>query len=63
MVLPAGCQLRDNVVEIAVRLDELVNLAAMVGTELLIIDAETTPRSFGNEIRWNQAAYRLGIVR
>jgi L-arabinose isomerase len=47
----------------SVTTEEIVNLAAMVGTELLIIDAETTPRSFGNEIRWNQAAYRLGIVR
>jgi L-arabinose isomerase len=47
----------------SVTTEEIANLAAMVGTELLIIDAETTPRSFGNEIRWNQAAYRLGIVR
>jgi L-arabinose isomerase len=47
----------------SVTTEEIADLAAMVGTELLIIDAETTPRSFGNEIRWNQAAYRLGIVR
>jgi L-arabinose isomerase len=47
----------------SVTTEEIANLAAMIGTELLIIDAETTTRSLGNEIRWNQAAYRLGIVR
>ena len=31
----------------------------MLGVELLIIDADTTPRQFGKEIRWNQAYYRL----
>jgi L-arabinose isomerase len=31
----------------------------MVGTELLIIDEQTTSRRFADEIRWNQAYYRL----
>ncbi|HET9895372.1 MAG TPA: L-arabinose isomerase [Streptosporangiaceae bacterium] len=34
-------------------------LADMIGVELLIIDAGTTIRRFGDEIRWNQAYYRL----
>ena len=34
-------------------------LAEMVGTELLIIDADTTTRQFSREIRWNQAYHRL----
>jgi hypothetical protein len=34
----------------------------MVSTELLIIDADTDRRSFANEIRWNAAAYRLGLL-
>ena len=28
-------------------------------TELLVIDGDTTMRSFRNEVRWNQAYYRL----
>ena len=31
----------------------------MLGVELLVIDADTSPRQFSNEIRWNQAYYRL----
>ena len=31
----------------------------MLRTELVIIDAETTTRRFANELRWNQAYYRL----
>jgi L-arabinose isomerase len=39
--------------------EHLSDLADMLGVELLIIDADTTPRQFRNEIRWNQAYYRL----
>jgi L-arabinose isomerase len=44
---------------LAVGVEELHDLAAMTGTELLVIDAQTTPRQFANELRWNQAYYRL----
>ena len=39
--------------------EELTDFAEMLGTELLVIDADTTPRAFAKEIRWNQAYYRL----
>ncbi|MET1007682.1 MAG: L-arabinose isomerase [Propionibacteriaceae bacterium] len=45
----------------AVGTEELTDFAEMVGTELLVIGAETNRRSFANEIRWNAAAYRLGL--
>jgi L-arabinose isomerase len=31
----------------------------MTRTELLLIDADTTPSAFADRIRWNQAYYRL----
>ena len=31
----------------------------MAGVELLVIDGETRGRDFRNELRWNQAYYRL----
>jgi L-arabinose isomerase len=31
----------------------------MTGVELLAIDADTDPREFAKEIRWNQAYHRL----
>jgi L-arabinose isomerase len=31
----------------------------MTGTELALIDAGTTVRRFTQELRWNQAYYRL----
>jgi L-arabinose isomerase len=43
----------------AVGVEELSDLAVMTGTELLVIDAQTTPRRFADELRWNQAYYRL----
>jgi L-arabinose isomerase len=43
----------------AVGAEELTDLADMLGTELLVIDADTTVRQFAKEIRWNQAYYRL----
>jgi L-arabinose isomerase len=33
----------------------------MVGTELLVIDADTTPRGFAKEVRWNQVYHRIGM--
>ncbi|KAB1161698.1 L-arabinose isomerase [Micromonospora sp. AMSO12t] len=43
----------------AVGVEELHDLAEMVRTELVVIDEHTEPRRFANEIRWNQAYYRL----
>jgi L-arabinose isomerase len=43
----------------AIGVDELSDLAEMSGTELLLIDAHTTPRQFARELRWNQAYYHL----
>ncbi|MFF3857017.1 L-arabinose isomerase [Micromonospora sp. NPDC002575] len=43
----------------AVGVEELHDLAEMVATELVVIDAETTTRRLTNELRWNQAYYRL----
>ena len=40
---------------------ELTDFAAMVGTELVVIGADTTHRAFRNELRWNAAAYKLGL--
>ena len=31
----------------------------MSGTELLVIDQDTTTREFAREVRWNQAYHRL----
>ena len=35
------------------------DLATMLRTELVIIDGDTTTRRFGDELRWNQAYFRL----
>jgi L-arabinose isomerase len=43
----------------AIGVEELRDLADMTATELLVIDADTTTVRFANEIRWNQAYYRL----
>lgn len=43
----------------AVGVEELHDLAEMARTELVVIDADTTTRRFADEIRWNQAYYRL----
>ncbi|WP_320066049.1 L-arabinose isomerase [Micromonospora sp. RTGN7] len=43
----------------AVGVEELHDLAEMTRTELVVIDADTDPRRFADEIRWNQAYYRL----
>ena len=35
--------------------------AEMAGVEFLLIDAKTEPEELRKEIRWNEAAYRLGL--
>ena len=39
--------------------EHLLDFAEMAEVELLLIDADTTPRRFANELRWNQAYHRL----
>ncbi|MEV6006975.1 L-arabinose isomerase [Streptomyces sp. NPDC051976] len=48
-----------TVLSSAVGAEEITDLADMLGTELLLIDAGTTMRQFTKEIRWNQAYFRL----
>ena len=42
-----------------VGIDAFRDLAKMLGVELLVIDEDTTVRGFRQELRWNQAYYRL----
>ena len=49
-----------TVLSTAVSVEELTDFADMVATELVLIDRDTTRRAFANELRWNQAYYRLG---
>ncbi|WP_127502134.1 L-arabinose isomerase [Actinoplanes solisilvae] len=48
-----------TVLSSAIGAEELTDLAEMLSTELLIIDADTRIRQFAKEVRWNQAYYRL----
>ena len=48
-----------TVLSTAVGTEEITDFADMVRTELLVIDADTRMRGFRNEIRWNQAYFRL----
>jgi L-arabinose isomerase len=48
-----------TVLSAAVGAEELSDLAEILAVELLVIDEETTTRSFAKEMRWNQAYYRL----
>ncbi|HYJ76453.1 MAG TPA: L-arabinose isomerase [Kineosporiaceae bacterium] len=48
-----------TVLSTAVGREALEDFARIAGTELLVIDADTTPQQFGKELRWNQAYYRL----
>lgn len=50
-----------TVLSTAVTSDELHDLASMLRTELLMIDNTTDVRRFQQEIRWNQAYYRLAL--
>jgi L-arabinose isomerase len=48
-----------TVLSTALDTEEVVDFANLLGIELLIIDGSTNPRDFSNQIRWNQAYYRL----
>jgi L-arabinose isomerase len=48
-----------TVLSSAVAIDVLVDFATIARTELVVIDAATSVRQFSNELRWNQAYYRL----
>ncbi len=48
-----------TVLSAAVGIEELVDLSEILGTELLVIDQETTARTFAKEIRWNQVYHRI----
>lgn len=45
---------------LAVTQEHLEDFAGMAGIEFLVIDEDTDLRQFRNEIRWNDAAYRVG---
>ena len=48
-----------TVLSTALTMEEVSDFADIVATELLVIDADTRPRQFQKELRWNQAYYRL----
>lgn len=48
-----------TVLSTAVPLEVVEDFAEMVATEILVIDDDTTPRSFQRELRWNAAYHRL----
>ena len=48
-----------TVMTTAVGIDVWRDFAEIAGTELLVIDESTTVRDFRNELRWNQAYFRL----
>ncbi|WP_034272183.1 L-arabinose isomerase [Actinospica robiniae] len=48
-----------TVLTTAIGIDVLTDLARQLGVELLTIDADTTTARFEQEMRWNQAYYRL----
>jgi L-arabinose isomerase len=43
----------------ALDIDVIADFAQIAGIELLVIDERTRMRDFANELRWNQAYYRL----
>ena len=48
-----------TVLSTALNAEHLWDFAEMTRTELVMIDADTRPRQFLQELRWNQAYYRL----
>jgi len=48
-----------TVLSTALTAEHLDDLAEMTGTELVLIDADTTMRRLRQELRWNQAYHRL----
>lgn len=49
-----------TVLSTALGVDAFAELARMAGVEFAVIDEKTTLREFENNLRWNQAYYRLG---
>ena len=45
----------------ALRPEHIQDFCEMAGVELALIDESTELRAFQNELRWNEAAYRLGL--
>ncbi len=43
----------------ALTTEVLTDFAETVGVETVVIDADTTPRAFQRELRWNAAYHRL----
>ena len=50
-----------TVLSTAVDVDVVTDLTEILRTELVVIDERTTTRSFANELRWNQAYFRLAL--
>ena len=48
-----------TVLSSALSAEHLDDLAEMTGTELVLVDADTTVRGLARELRWNQAYHRL----
>lgn len=48
-----------TVLSTAVGVEVLADFAEMTTTEIAVIDADTTPRGFQRELRWNAAYHRL----
>ena len=51
-----------TVLSTAVGVEVLEDFAEMTGVELLVIDADTTPRPSSSELRWNAAYHRLAAA-
>ena len=45
----------------ALTTETFVDFAEIAGCELIVIDEATTVRAIQNELRWNEAAYRVGV--
>jgi L-arabinose isomerase len=43
----------------AIGVEVLRDFASIAGLEILVIDNSTTVTEFANQVRWNQAYYRL----
>ncbi len=48
-----------TVLSTAIGTEVFEDLGEMTGTELVVIDADTTPRSMRRELRWSSAYHRL----
>jgi L-arabinose isomerase len=50
-----------TVLSTALSAEHLDDLAEMTGTELVLIDADTTIRGLAKELRWSAAYHRLAL--